>query len=75
MTEREVVPTTSDETFDVPLYTISEAARALDGPVTTFATWALGYVRQPSSRREVRGEPVVTALPVQGRLSRASAAV
>ncbi len=67
--ETEVVPTTDDATFDVPLYTISEAARALDVPVTTFSTWALGYVRQPSGRREVRGEPVVTALPGRGRLS------
>ncbi len=52
-----------DLRFAVPLYTAAEAARALDVPATTFATWAKGYVRHPVARSEVHGAPVVTALP------------
>ncbi|MGH2555335.1 MAG: DUF433 domain-containing protein [Actinomycetota bacterium] len=48
--------------FTVPLYTLSEAARALDVPPATFATWAKGYVRRPPGRRPVKGAPIVTAL-------------
>ena len=47
--------------FDVPLYTLAEAARALDVPSSTFATWAKGYERRPPGRRIVRGAPIVTA--------------
>ena len=49
--------------FHVPLYSLTEAARLLDVPVATFATWAHGYVRNPLGRPPVVGEPVVTALP------------
>jgi uncharacterized protein (DUF433 family) len=52
---------TGDERFSVPLYTLSGAARALDVPTSTFATWALGYKRTPPGRPKVTGEPVVTA--------------
>ena len=62
MMEREVNVTQPDIRFDVPLYTQAEAARALDVPPSTFATWAKGYVRRPPGRRAVRGEPIVTAL-------------
>lgn len=51
-----------DIRFDVPLYTLAEAARALDVPPSTFATWAKGYVRRPPGRPPVHGERVVTAL-------------
>lgn len=51
-----------DIRFDVPLYTMAEAARALGVPPTTFATWAKGYTRRPPGRRPVHGEPIVTAL-------------
>ncbi|MGA2210372.1 MAG: DUF433 domain-containing protein [Acidimicrobiales bacterium] len=60
----EVVKTPKhDIRFDLPLYTVAEAARALDVPPTTLSTWAFGYVRKPTGRREHRGEPVVTAFP------------
>ncbi len=51
----------SDARFDVPLYTLAEAARALDVPASTFATWARGYVRRPPGRTPVKGAAVVTA--------------
>jgi uncharacterized protein (DUF433 family) len=44
----------------VALYTVVEAARVVDVPPTTLATWAKGYVRRPPGRGEVRGGPVVT---------------
>lgn len=47
--------------FEVPLYTLAEAARALDVPPSTFATWARGYERRPHGRPVVKGAPVVTA--------------
>ena len=50
-----------DIRFDVPLYTVSEAARAVGVPASTFTTWARGYVRRSDRRRDVSGEPVVTA--------------
>jgi len=60
----EVVKTPKqDIRFDLPMYTVAEAARALDVPPTTLSTWAFGYVRKPSGRREHRGEAVVTAFP------------
>ena len=45
------------------MYTIAEAARALDVPATTLSTWAFGYVRRPPGRQEHRGDAVVTAFP------------
>jgi uncharacterized protein (DUF433 family) len=50
----------ADRRFEVPLYTVAEAARVVDVPPTTLATWAKGYVRRAPGRGEVRGEPVVT---------------
>lgn len=49
--------------FATPLYSVAEAARYLDVPVSTFATWTHGYRRRPAGRREVVGGPVLTALP------------
>ena len=58
----EVVNTSKrDIRFDLPMYTVAEAARALDVPATTLSTWAFGYVRRPPGRREHRGDAVVTA--------------
>ncbi len=56
-----------DLRFKEPLYTIAEAARTLDVPAATFQTWARGYVRRPSGRPAVIGQPIVTALPSSGR--------
>jgi uncharacterized protein (DUF433 family) len=52
----------TDPRFETPLYTAAEAARFLDVPVSTFATWAKGYVRRPPSRSLVTGDPIVTSL-------------
>jgi uncharacterized protein (DUF433 family) len=51
-----------DIRFDVPLYTLAEAARALGVPPSTFATWARGYKRSSGSRRSWHGDPIVTSL-------------
>jgi uncharacterized protein (DUF433 family) len=64
------VETAGDLRFDVPLYTVDEAASFLGVPRSTFTTWAHGYVRRPSGQREVRGVPLVTALPAPTRLPR-----
>jgi len=59
----EVVKTAKhDIRFDVPMYTVAEAARALDVPPTTLSTWAFGYVRRPSGRREHRGDAILTGI-------------
>jgi uncharacterized protein (DUF433 family) len=52
--------------YEVPLYTVAEAARAVDVPTSTFATWAKGYLRRSESGRDVRGGPVVTAIAARG---------
>ncbi len=48
--------------FDVPLYTVAEAARFLGVPPTTFANWARGYTVSPPGRKAVIGRPIVTAV-------------
>jgi len=48
--------------FDVPLYTVADAARIVDVPASTMSTWANGYVRRPHGRPEVVGDPVITQL-------------
>ena len=61
------MPETVDR-FQVPLYSVAEAARYLGVPTSTFASWAHGYVRRPSEgRRQVTGDAIVTALPVQSK--------
>lgn len=49
-----------DVRFELPLYTVAEAARIVDVPPSTLATWAKGYVRRPPDRSEVEGEAVIT---------------
>lgn len=51
-----------DPRFTTPLYTISEGARYLKVPASTFATWAHGYRRQAPGRREVVGEAILTTV-------------
>jgi hypothetical protein len=62
--------TAGDLRFDVPLYTVDEAASFLGVPRSTFTTWANGYVRRPLGQREVRAVPLITALPAPARLPR-----
>ena len=49
--------------FSSPLYTVTEAARYLDVPATTLASWAKGYRRAGKGRTEVTGSPVLTTVP------------
>ncbi len=49
------------------LYTVSEVARYLDVPVSTFSTWAGGYPRHPKGRPDVSQPAVVTAVDGQRR--------
>jgi uncharacterized protein (DUF433 family) len=48
--------------FSLPLYTVAEAARVVDVPPSTFATWARGYVRHPPGRPDVVGERIISYL-------------
>ena len=59
--------TNSDIRFDEPLYTVAEAARVIDVPSSTLATWTHGYVRDRADHPAVIGEAVVTAFPAEGR--------
>lgn len=56
---------TRDRRFDVPLYTVAEAARFLGVPPSTFSTWAKGYTRRPPGRAEVAGAPILTSTPAE----------
>ena len=51
-----------DLRLGVPLYSLSEAARFLAVPSSTFASWAKGYVRRSSDRAPVWGAPVLSAV-------------
>lgn len=66
MTDTVERPVNVDLRFDVPLYTLAEAARALGVPATTFTTWARGYQRHPPGRKPVSGSAIVTALDATG---------
>lgn len=57
----------SPDRFRAALYTVPEAAGYLGVPVSTFRSWAHGYVRRGPRRSEVVGRPVVTAVSRQGR--------
>jgi len=61
--------TDPDLRFDVPLYSLAEAARYLAVPTTTFTSWAQGYVRRSPDRRPVTGAPVLTTVPRSSGLS------
>jgi uncharacterized protein (DUF433 family) len=49
--------------FDVPLYSVSDAARHIDVPRTTFDAWVRGYSHRAEGKRPVTGAPVVTHIP------------
>jgi uncharacterized protein (DUF433 family) len=61
--------TDPDLRFDVPLYSMAEAARYLAVPPTTFTSWAKGYVRRSSDRRPVAGAPILTTVAGASGLS------
>jgi hypothetical protein len=42
---KEVSMKKNDIRFSEPLYTVAEAARVIDVPASTLATWTKGYVR------------------------------
>lgn len=50
-----------DIRFDVPLYTVAEAARFLGVPATSFGNWARGYRVTFRTRKPVVGRPIVTS--------------
>jgi uncharacterized protein (DUF433 family) len=52
--------------FVVPLYTVAEAARIVDVPASTLATWAQGYVRRSEGHADVAGEPIITYVSPDG---------
>ncbi len=53
--------------FDVPLYTVAEAARYLDVPESTLRTWTHGYRRHADGRPDVLGAAVLTAVSKRSR--------
>ncbi len=53
--------------FSSPLYTVAEAARYLDVPVSTLTSWAKGYRRDGKGRPAVTGSPVLTTVTSPGR--------
>ena len=52
--------------FEVPLYTVTDAARIVDVPVSTLSAWAQGYVRRFPNRPDVVGDAIITYLKPQG---------
>lgn len=55
------IPLTTDRLrFEVPLYTVADAARIVDVPASTLASWGKGYVRRFADRPEVVGAPVIS---------------
>ncbi len=57
--------TTDRLRFDVALYTVADAARIVDAPYSTLASWAKGYVRRPPGRRPIVGAPIITAMAAE----------
>ena len=52
--------------FVVPLYTVAEAARIVDVPASTLATWAQGYVRRSEGHADRAGDPIITYVSPDG---------
>ena len=65
--ERQKLTQKNDFRFSVPLYTVGEAARIVDVPSSTLASWARGYVRHYPDRPDVIGRPVITCFPQRTR--------
>ncbi len=56
-----------DLRFEVPLYTIAEAANIVDVPRSTFYNWAKGYKRRYKSKPDVISDPMITCLEAEHR--------
>ena len=54
--------TARDQRFDVPLYSVTDAARHIGVARSTFDTWTSGYERRRSARHSTKSPPVVTAV-------------
>ena len=54
--------TGAPDRFTAPLYTLKEAARYLDVPESTLATWTKGYRRESVDRPPVSMEPILTSV-------------
>ncbi len=65
MAKTQVVTTISNGRFEIPRYTVAEAARFLGVPTSTLATWAKGYVRHPPGRPAVIGAAIVTGFKAE----------
>lgn len=52
----------NDLRFEVPLYTLTDAAKHLVVPRSTLETWANGYERRPRDKAVVKAEPIITAV-------------
>ena len=64
----EVPTTTLDPSrFEDPLYTMSEAARIVDVPASTFRAWARGRVARPQKGAQTYGAPIITSIKVPPR--------
>ena len=48
--------------FEVPLYTVTDAARIVDVPVSTLSTWAQGYTRRFPDRPDVVRKKIKSAV-------------
>lgn len=52
--------------FEMPLYTVAEAARYLDVPESTLRTWTHGYNRSTHGR-DFQADPILTTKPAERR--------
>lgn len=52
--------------FEVPLYTVTDAARIVDVPVSTLSTWVQGYTRRFPDRPDVIGDPIIKYMKPEG---------
>ena len=62
----EEVAAISELVFDVPLYTVADAARILGLPTSTLAGWSKGYTKRLPDGHATSGRPVVTCHEAAG---------
>jgi len=56
-----------DLRFEVPLYTVSEAANVVDVPRSTLYNWAKGYKRRSKNGSDVISDPMITCFEAEQR--------